>query len=199
MPGPAKVQSLEAIEQFRANLVVYRDKARAALEEADEEVRRLRQRLSVEWPGRWERERRLRQRLLEQREQEWFTARLSAFRDDSGARRQAVLRARRAVEEAEEKLRTIRRWHRQFEARVDPLHRRATRLRHWLSEEIEEAIQLLGRTIQTLAAYSERTAPPAEGRASDATATADPAGENEIGKSAEEDAAPKVPNPPEER
>ncbi|RME91337.1 MAG: hypothetical protein D6766_12030 [Verrucomicrobia bacterium] len=159
MPGSAKVQSLEAIEQFRASLIVYREKARAALDEADEEVRRLRQRLAGELPGRWERERRLRQRLLEQREQELFTARLSAFEADASARRQAVARARRAVEEAEEKLRAIRGWNRQFDSRVEPLHRRATRLRQWLGEGLEQGIQLLGRIIQTLSAYAERSAP----------------------------------------
>jgi len=42
MPERAKVTSLEAIEGFRARLIIYRDKAGRVLDEVSEEVSRTR-------------------------------------------------------------------------------------------------------------------------------------------------------------
>jgi hypothetical protein len=59
MPDRAKVTSLEAIEDLRAKLVVYRDKARRVLDEVDHDVSRNRVWLENERPNYWQNQIRL--------------------------------------------------------------------------------------------------------------------------------------------
>lgn len=160
MPDRARVTSLEAIERFRARLIVYRDKAGRALDEIGESVTRTRLWLENEAERRWEEEIRRRTRELEQRQQEAFSARLSGLRETSTAQQAAVQKARRALREAEEKLRRVRQWRRQFDHRVEPAARQVEKLRHTLGPDLGRAIAWLNDVIRTLSAYAE-THPPA--------------------------------------
>src|SRR5882672_10918645 len=104
MPERAKVTSLEAVEAFRARLIIYRDKAGRVLDEVSEEVSRTRSWLQNDRITFWEGQIRRRQKELEMRQQELFSAQLSGMRDASFVQQQAVQRARRAIGEAEGKL-----------------------------------------------------------------------------------------------
>lgn len=151
----AKVRSVEALEQFRTSLVIYLEKAGAALDEVSEEVTRTRNWIQMDRRTYWERERSRRQCDLEQKEQELFSARLSGFRDDLSLQQMAVTRARRAVEEAVEKLHCIRCWSQQFDSRVAPLHRRTEQLRHTLIQDMGQGVYWLAQAVKTLEAYAE--------------------------------------------
>ena len=107
MPERAKVTSLEAIEDFRAKLIIYRDKAGRVLDEVSDEVTRTRLWLQSERPAHWQNQIRRCTRELEQRQQELFSAQLSGLRDSSYAQQAAVQKARRAIRDAEEKLQTV--------------------------------------------------------------------------------------------
>ena len=79
MVQPAQVTSVDAIEAFRASLIVYLAKARSVLEEISAEVQHTRQ-----WVGTYQRlhvENQLRSRLrkLEEAQEALFNARLSQF------------------------------------------------------------------------------------------------------------------------
>lgn len=165
----AKVRSVEALEQFRTSLVIYLEKAGAALDEVGEEVMRTRNWIQADRRTHWERERNRRRHVLEQKEQELFSARLSGFRDDLSLQQMAVTRARRAVEEAVEKLRCVRRWSQQYDSRVTPLHRRTEQLRHTLIQDMGRGVHWLTQAVKTLEAYAELK--PAGGASTDKPAS----------------------------
>lgn len=161
MAARAKVRSVEALEEFRTALIRYLEKAVVAVDEATDEVRRTKEWLVRDCPAHWRREGARRERVLKQREQELFTARLSGLQDDTSAQQLAVARARRALEEVEEKLRRTREWARQYDGRVEPLARRVDKLRHTLAQDMRRAVAFLDGAIRTLEAYAE-VKPPAE-------------------------------------
>lgn len=155
MPENAKVTSLETIEAFRARLIIYRDKAGRVLDEVAEEVLRTRVWLQSERITHWEGQIRRKQKELELRQQELFSAQLSGMRDASFVQQQAVQKARRAVQESEDKLRLVKTWNRQYDQRVEPLGKQVEKLRHNLSHDLTQGIAYLDQVIKTLAEYSE--------------------------------------------
>ena len=161
MAARAKVRSIEALEAFRNSLIRYLEKASAALDEVNEEVVRTKQWLQHDCPAHWRREAARRERVLQRREQELFSARLSDLQDDTAAQQMAVARARRALEEAEAKLRCARGWSRRYESRVEPLARRVDQLRHLLARDMARAVQQLSHAIRTLETYAEVGRPAA--------------------------------------
>lgn len=161
MPAPqqANVRSVEVLEAFRANLIVYTSRARATLEEVSSDV--LRARLWIEDDQRiyWEGQLRKRAKALEAAQQALFGARLSILDQQSSAQQMDVHRAKRAVEEGEAKLRVLKRWVRDFDGRVQPLVKQVEKLHTVLSNDLTKAIAELTQTINTLAAYAEIRAP----------------------------------------
>jgi hypothetical protein len=157
MPENAKVSSLEAIEIFRARLVIFREKAGRVLDEVSEEVKRTRMWLQSDRVTFWEGQIRRRQKDLEMREQELFSARISGMREASFAQQQAVRRARQAVTDAEAKLNLVKQWNRQYDQRVEPLGKQVEKLRHNLVHDLGNAIGFLTEVNKTLAEYAEIT------------------------------------------
>ncbi len=155
MPERAKVTSLEAIESFRAKLIIYRSKAASLLDEIGEDVTRTRLWLQTDRTAFWQQQIRKRNRELEQRQQELFSARLSQFADSTPALQQAVHKARQAVRDAEEKLSHVKHWQRQFDQRVEPLGRQVDKLRHHFDHDLVLAVAYLDDMIQTLSAYAD--------------------------------------------
>src|SRR6478672_6362220 len=108
-PESANVTSTEAIERFRARLIVYRDKVKPLLADAADEVSRTREWL-LDRRRFWEFEVRRRKRQLDDARQALFSARFSSLREIKTAEQQAVHRAEKAFAEAEAKLAVIKRW-----------------------------------------------------------------------------------------
>jgi len=155
MPERARVTSLEAIDDFRAKLIIYRDKAGRVLDEVNDDVTRTRIWLQSERPAHWQSQIRRLTHELEQRQQELFSAQLSGLRDSSYAQQAAVQKARRAIHEAEEKLKTTRQWNRQYDQRVEPLGRQVEKLRHTLGHDLGQAVAWLNEMTKTLSEYAE--------------------------------------------
>ena len=155
MPDGAKVTSLEAIENFRARLLVYRDKAARVLDETSDEVIRARVWVESERPTHWQGQIRRLTRDLEQAQQELFSAQLSGLRDASFAQQSAVQKARRAIHDAEDKLKLVKQWQRQFEQRVASPARQVEKLRHLLGHDLGLAVAWLNEMTNTLTAYAE--------------------------------------------
>ncbi len=162
MAPRAQVRSLEAIEAFRSNLVIYLSQARPALEEVSADVLRLRVWLENDQRLHWENEFRRRSKTLEQAQQALFSARLGTLQPDTAVAQMAVQRAKRAVEEAEDKLRLIKRWNREFDSRIQPLVKQTEKLHTLLSNDMVKALAYLAEAISTLAAYADLKAPAAE-------------------------------------
>jgi hypothetical protein len=161
MPDRARITSLEAIEAFRAKLILYRDKAGRILDETNDDVMRVRLWLAQERVAHWQRQVRRVSRELEQREQELISARLSGLREASSGQQAAVRKARQALRDAEEKRRIVGRWNRQFDHRVEPLARQVEKVRHAVGHDLGLAVAWLTEAIQTISAYAESSPPSA--------------------------------------
>jgi DNA repair exonuclease SbcCD ATPase subunit len=157
----AKVTSLDALESFRANLIVFLTTAHRCVDEVGDEVRRTRSWLQNEQRTHWEGELKRRRRVLEQVEQELFSAKLSGLRETTAAQQNAVIKSKRAVEEAEEKLRAVKHWNRNFESCSDPLVKQMESLRYYLDHDMPKALAFLVQAQKTLEAYTEIPAPQA--------------------------------------
>lgn len=157
MPERAKVTSLEALEAFRARLIVYREKASRVLDEVTDEVTRTRLWLESDRPAFWQNQTRRLGRDLEQAQQELFSARLSGLRDSSISQQMAVQKLRRAIQSAEDKTKTVHQWQRHYDTRVEMPARQAEKLRHFLDHDLSKAVSFLNEAIQSLAAYAELT------------------------------------------
>jgi hypothetical protein len=97
---------------------------------------------------------------LDEAQQALFSSKLSSFRETSAAEQMAVQRTKRAVEEAERKLRVLKQWSRVFDNRVDPLVKQMEKLHTVLAHDMVQAVAYLAQAVNTLDAYAE-VAPPA--------------------------------------
>jgi predicted ATPase len=159
MPDRAHVTSVDALEAFRSNLIVYLSKARPTLEEVSADVQRTRSWLEDEKRAYWENELRRRSRALQEAQQALFSSKLSSFRETSAAEQLAVQRTKRAHDEAEGKLRVLKQWNRVFDNRVEPLVKQMDKLQTVLAQDMVQAVAFLTQVITTLDAYA-KTSPP---------------------------------------
>jgi hypothetical protein len=154
MADRANVTSVDAIESFRANLIAYLGKTRPVLEEACDEVFRTRQWLQYDRRVHWENQLKRRRKILEEAEQTLFGARIGNLREATSAEMAAVTRAKRALTEAEEKLRLVKRWTSEFDHRVQPLVKELEGLRTMMANDMPKAAAHLAQIIRTLDAYA---------------------------------------------
>src|SRR5512136_1743231 len=155
MPDRAHVTSVDALESFRASLIVYLGKARSTLEEVSSDVQQMRSWLENDQRLHWEQELRRRSRDLQEARQALFSSRLSQLREASAAEQMAVQRAKRALDEADGKLRVVKQWNRVFDNRADPLVKQMEKLHTVLAHDMVQAVAFLAQAIRTLDAYAE--------------------------------------------
>jgi hypothetical protein len=155
MSQKVQVRSLDAIEAFRSSLIVYLSQARPALEEVSAEVLRIRLWLENEQRTYWENQVRRRTKEVEQAQQALFSGRLGTLKRESTADQMVFHRARRALDEAEGKLRLLKKWTREFDSRAQPLLKQTEKLHTVFSNDMVKAVAYLTQVIGTLAAYAE--------------------------------------------
>ena len=177
MPERAHVTSLDALEAFRSSLIIYVTKARPTLDEVSSDLVRMRVWLQDDQRTYWEQQVRRRARVLEQAEQALFGARLANLRETTDAEQVAVQRARRALQEAEAKLKRVKHWSREFDSRIEPLGRQLETLRNVLAIDMPNAAAYLAQAIRTLSDYAGIAAAPGGAGVSEPSApNAAPAG-----------------------
>jgi len=155
MPEKAHVTSVDAIEEFRTNLVLYVSKARPTVEEVSSDVLRMRMWLQNDQRMTLEALVRRRTKELEAAQAALSSARIAVLRQETSAEQMAVLRAKRALEEAEAKLKKLKQWNRDFDSQVEPLARQLEKVHTVLSHDMIEAAALLKQMADTLAAYAD--------------------------------------------
>lgn len=158
MAAPAHVTSIGALGDFRARLIVFRDDAARSLDEVSAAVRRMRQWIRNDQRSHWESEVRRRRKKLDEVLQELMGARLSSLRDATAAQETAVTKTRRALHEAEEKLRRVKYWDRSFDLEVDPIVKQMGGLRTALDHDMPAAIAFLANAQRSLDVYSDKMA-----------------------------------------
>ncbi len=159
MSPKANVSSVEAIEAFRITLLLYLSKARPTLDEVSADVMRTRMWLEEEQRMHWENEVRRSRRALQEAQQALFSAKLSSFREESAAEQMAVHRTKRACDAAEEKLKIVKKWDRDFDGRVDPLVKQMEKLHTVLANDMVQALAYLAQMVKTLGDYAGLHAP----------------------------------------
>lgn len=160
MAEQAKVSSIDALESFRADLIRYVEKARAALEDAEGEVRRTRTWLEADRSKHWTAQMKLRVKQLDQAEAEYYNARITRPTENHASHKMAVARAKQRIVEAEEKLAVLKRWRMRFDNRVTPLLRQLDPAFHLVGTHLPKGVHTLGESIKALQAYAEKTPAP---------------------------------------
>ena len=159
MPEQARVTSLEALQTFRANLIVYLSQARPLLEEVSAGVMRTHLWLENEQRAHWENQIRKQLKEFQQAQQALFSAKLGSLGHEMSAEQVAVQRAKRTLEESETKLKIVKKWDRDYDGRVQPLVKQMEKLHTVLSMDMVQAVAYLTQAINTLAAYAEIKSP----------------------------------------
>ena len=161
MGEQAKVTSTEALEEFRASLIVFMTKAKRAIDDASDDVKKTRQWIQFDQRTHWEGEYRRKRKALEQANAELMSAKLGADAHRQSAlmaRQMAVTKAQRDVADVEAKMRKLKGWTQNFDGSSDPVVKRMDRLRQTI-DELPKAIAYLVSIQNVLAAYSDSAGP----------------------------------------
>ncbi len=170
MGTQARVATTDAFESFRASLVVFLGKARRAVDDAGDEVRRTRGWLQHDQYIHWEGELRRRTKLLDQAQQELRSAQFTGNRDSALMQRQAaVTKAMQSVDEAGAKLRCVKKWNQSYDNNADPILKRLEGIRQYLEIDLPKAVAYLNSARETLERYSD--SPPADSAAHTASSS----------------------------
>lgn len=157
MAQQAQVTSIEAINEFRSQLINYLEKAQGAVEDAAEQIVRTRVWLQSDQRSYWEAEIRRRTKALEMAQQELFSARASELVEGAALKQMAVNRARQRLEEAQDRLKRLKNWSRRYDNEVGLPGRSVDRLRTYFSNDMRKAVAHLAQIITTLETYAERS------------------------------------------
>ena len=160
MSNQARVSSIDALESFRADLIQYIKKARIALEDMTTETRRTRDWLDTDRLNYWKTQIKKRTKLLEQAEQELYSANLASPLASNALQKMAAARAKRLVVEAEEKLHLLNHWRKRYDPLTNPLVRQLDPLFAILGQDLPKGVNSLGESIKALQAYAETSPPP---------------------------------------
>lgn len=163
MGDSVSVQSVEAVEQFRRNLLVFVSKAKPLINDTFDEVSRKRDWLRSDRQLHWENELRRRKKVLQEAQEAYFSAKLSTLREARTAEQLAMRRAKEDVEFAENKLRLIRRWMLEFEHSIWPMLKQLEQLRSAVSEDLPNGARLLGELVAALDKYRDAARGPISG------------------------------------
>jgi hypothetical protein len=163
MAERAQVTSVEAIESFRASLILFISKVRPVLEEVSDEVMRLQFWLENDQRRHWEGELRKRGLKLEEARREMFNTALSHLQEATALQHMAVQRAQRAVRDAEEKLDTLKKWDRALEDRTAPMVKQIEEFHGFLITDMGRAVTQLVQIVKTLDAYAKAGGSAKEG------------------------------------
>lgn len=163
MPGQAQITSVEALEAFRADLIVYLSQMQPVIDEVGSEMMRMKFWLENEQRQVLESQARQRQRRLKEAQAELFNARLSTLQESTILQSMAVQKNQRAIQETEHKLVRLKKWDRELENLAGPLMKPVAQLRGFLATDMAKAVVYLNQAIQALEAYKKVAPPPASG------------------------------------
>lgn len=155
MSNQARISSIDALEAFRAELIRYIDHARVALEDMTGEARRTRTWLDVDRTQHWTAQFKKLTKQLHQAEEELYSANLTNPHASNAIQKMAVQRIQRKLEEAEAKLRVIKRWRQVYDNRTAPLIHQLEPMFAQVGQQLPKAVHTLSEIIKLLQAYAE--------------------------------------------
>jgi len=155
MAEKANITSVHALERFRTALISYVEKTKATVDEVTGETQRTKFWLQYDMMTYWRGEHKRRYLDWQEKQQELFSAEISQLTDSSTVQRWAVEEAKRAVDEAEGKLRLVKDWNRRFESAVMPDSKKVDKLGAVLDKDMKDAIRFLTEAVKALNDYAE--------------------------------------------
>jgi hypothetical protein len=156
MSDQVKVTSIDALEAFRADLIQYIAKARVALEDMEGDVRRTQTWLDTDRMQHWGGQIKLWTKNLHQAEQELYSVNLTNPKASNAFQKMAVVKAKRKLAEAEEKMQRVKYWRQKFETRATPLLRQLDPMFFIVGQQLPKGVFALGEAVKALQAYAER-------------------------------------------
>lgn len=159
MSEKAHITDIEVLERFRTSLILFTEKASAALDEVSEEVKRTRIWLQTEQKLNLEREMKRKQKELEQIEAEYFSARLSDLAEKKTGIQMMIRKKKQEMRDLEDKMRAVQGWIRQFDSRVEVEARKVDKLNSMLDSDMARAIHFLQEAARALRDYTSNQEP----------------------------------------
>jgi flagellar motility protein MotE (MotC chaperone) len=159
MAAQAQISSIEALEDFRSDLIVFIGQMQPVIDETSSEVLRMRQWLENEQRPLWQEQLRRRRLKLDEAQAELFNARISLMNDSCVLPQMAVQKAKRSVTEAEQKIAAIKKWLKELEPLTEPLLKQIEQLRGYLSADLGRAVVNLAENVKLLDAYAKIASP----------------------------------------
>jgi len=155
MAQKAHVTSIETLDKLRVALLIFIEKATLVLDEVSEEVKRTRIWLQVEQGPLIARMQKQRMKELDMFQQELYTARMSALNETKTGYQQRVNKKRKQLRDLEDKMRTVKKYIRNFDSEVEPVAKKVEKLRSVIDVEMKAAVIFLTKSVKILEAYSE--------------------------------------------
>ncbi|MGD0769449.1 MAG: hypothetical protein ABSB42_14795 [Tepidisphaeraceae bacterium] len=162
MSTTARVESIDAIKDFRVHLTKFQEMAGRALGDADSDVHRTVRWLEGEGLNFWTSAIRKRQEQLAKAEEAFRFKRL--YKDSSGAtpsaveEQKAVQLAKKRLEEAQTKLANVKKWTRQLQKAISDYRGGVGAFSNAVSGGVPQAVAYLGALLDELDKYLEVTA-----------------------------------------
>lgn len=181
MSGAARVESVDAIKELRVYLTKFQEAGSLALGDADSDINRTIRQLEGEWPTFWTGQVRKRQEILQKAEEAFRFKRL--YKDSSGnipsavEEQKAVQVAKKNLQDAQEKLTSVKRWSKQIQKELVLYRGGVARITNAIAAGMPAAIAHLGATVDNLEKYMGITAETGEPGAPEAAAAGVGAGQ----------------------
>ena len=156
MSQSANVRSTESIRDFRIAMTNFSEEGRNALSAVEMELRRTRDWLQRDQLGYWQNQIKRRNEQLSMARTELHRRRLSQGNSEAisdSEQKENVRLAQRRVEEAEDKLKTVKRWVPVLEHAISEYHAAAQPLGDRLTGSLQNSLVLLDRMLASLEAY----------------------------------------------
>jgi hypothetical protein len=197
MSDTARVESIDAIKDFRVHLAKFQEMAGRALGDADSDVNKTVRWLEGEGLNFWTSTIRKRQEQLAKAEEAFRFKRL--YKDSSGAtpsaveEQKAVQLAKKRLEEAQNKLANVKRWTRQLQKEITNYRGGVAAFSNAVSAGVPQAIAHLGALLDQLDKYLEvAAATEEEGALAGAGGIGREEGGASMARAAEEAVKPKA-------
>lgn len=162
MSQDVRVTSIAALSEFRAALCTFGEDAKAALGNAEMDVRRTTDWLVRGQAPHWQAEIKRGQLAVADAQAALFRRKISQGKDsppNDSEQKEALRNAKRRLAHAEEKLKTIKKWIPIFQHAVSEFHARSRPLGDMIEGDLKNGLVLLDRMVVALDAYT-RIAPP---------------------------------------
>ena len=157
----ARVTSINALRDFKAALIEFIEEANVALSEAQSDVQRSIWWVQQDRMAHWQREIKKRAEKVAQAKSELFKAQLASndVRTSAVLERKALAQAQRRLEEAEEKLRRVKKWAHALDREFMLFKAQCQQVSGAVAGDLPNAVARLERMIDSLQKYVTLAAP----------------------------------------